>query len=86
MASSSSTSPPSSSSSSSIMTSSIDFDDDMLNSLLEVAIKAAVLAGDIIVENTKTGKTDVTKTKDSSRDLLTLIDPLCEKVSYFRVC
>ena len=58
----------------------------MLNSLLEVAIKAAVLAGDIIVENTKTGKTDVTKTKDSSRDLLTLIDPLCEKVSYFRVC
>jgi len=79
MASSSSASPPSSSSSSSVMASSIDFDDVMLNSLLEVAIKAAVLAGDIIVENTKTGKTDVTKTKDSSRDLLTLIDPLCEK-------
>jgi hypothetical protein len=76
----------SSSSSSSVASSSVDVDidnDEFLNEILDVAINAAILAGDIILENTRTGKTDVTKTKDSSRDLLTLIDPLCEKVGFF---
>lgn len=53
--------------------------DDMLTSLLEVAIHAAQLAGSIIVTNMEEKTNSITKTKDSSRDLLTLIDPLCEK-------
>lgn len=50
----------------------------MLNQILEVAIDASKKAGDIIVGNA--GPTEVTQRKANSRDLLTLIDPLCEKV------
>ena len=55
--------------------------DETLHSLLNIATKAAKLAGEIILGNA--GGADVLETKASSRDLLTLIDPLCEKVSYF---
>jgi len=54
--------------------------DETLSSLLEIAIKASKLAGEIILGNADGA--EVLKTKDSTRDLLTLIDPLCEKVSY----
>jgi len=53
--------------------------DETLSSLLQIAIKASKLAGEIILGNAHGA--DVLKTKDSTRDLLTLIDPLCEKVS-----
>jgi myo-inositol-1(or 4)-monophosphatase len=43
-----------------------------------VAIEASKKAGDIILGNA--GGAEVTKSKANSRDLLTLIDPLCEKV------
>lgn len=52
--------------------------DETLDLLLEVAVHASKLAGDIILGNA--GGAEVTKVKASSRDLLTLIDPLCEKV------
>ena len=52
--------------------------DETLRSLLNIATKAAKLAGEIILGNA--GGVDVLETKASSRDLLTLIDPLCEKV------
>lgn len=55
--------------------------DETLSSLLQIAIKASKLAGEIILGNADGA--DVLKTKDSTRDLLTLIDPLCEKVSYW---
>ena len=48
-----------------------------LEKLLEVAITASKKAGDIILGN-KDGA-EVTKVKANSRDLLTLIDPLCEQ-------
>lgn len=48
-----------------------------LSLALDVAVKAAKRAGDIIVENCQ-GSHQV-DTKSTSRDLLTLIDPLCEK-------
>ncbi|KAL7539170.1 hypothetical protein ACHAWF_006319 [Thalassiosira exigua] len=51
--------------------------DDVLDALLDVATRASVLAGDIILGNA--GGADVLKSKANSRDLLTLIDPLCEK-------
>uniref|UniRef100_A0A7S2W9W7 Inositol-1-monophosphatase n=1 Tax=Eucampia antarctica TaxID=49252 RepID=A0A7S2W9W7_9STRA len=51
---------------------------EMLNSVLKVAIDASKKAGEIIVGNA--GGAEVTKTKANSRDLLTLIDPLCEKI------
>ena len=51
--------------------------EETLDSLLAVAIEASRLAGDIIIGN-KSGA-DVTKTKANPKDLLTLIDPLCEK-------
>jgi len=54
--------------------------DETLSSLQQIAIKASKLAGEIILGNADGA--DVLKTKDSKRDLLTLIDPLCEKVSY----
>jgi len=60
-------------------TTSTDNDDE-LSSLLDVAIHAAKLAGSIIVTNMEDKTNSITKTKDSSRDLLTLIDPLCENV------
>jgi len=53
--------------------------DETLSSLQQIAIMASKLAGEIILGNADGA--DVLKTKDSIRDLLTLIDPLCEKVS-----
>lgn len=60
-------------------TSTDNDEDDELSSILDVAIHAAKLAGSIIVTNIQDKTNSVTKTKDSSRDLLTLIDPLCER-------
>ena len=51
--------------------------DATLDSLLDVAVRASELAGEIILGNA--GGADVLKSKANSRDLLTLIDPLCEK-------
>lgn len=48
-----------------------------LQAVLEVAVTASKKAGDIIIGNA--GGAEVMKTKANSRDLLTLIDPLCEK-------
>ena len=50
-----------------------------LQKVLEVAVDASKRAGEIILGNA--GGAEVTKSKANSRDLLTLIDPLCEKVS-----
>lgn len=50
---------------------------ETLDSLLSVAITASKQAGEIILGNA--GGADVLKSKANSRDLLTLIDPLCEK-------
>lgn len=46
--------------------------------LVDVAIVASKAAGDIIV-NYK-GGAEVTKTKANSKDLLTMVDPMCEKI------
>lgn len=54
------------------------FDDEILDRVLEVAIQASKKAGDIILGNA--GGVEVESRKANSRDLLTLIDPLCEKV------
>ncbi|EJK58629.1 hypothetical protein THAOC_21233 [Thalassiosira oceanica] len=51
--------------------------EETLDALLAVAIEASKLAGDIIIGN-KSGA-EVTKTKANPKDLLTEIDPLCEK-------
>ena len=51
----------------------------MLDLLLSTAIAASQKAGEIILGNA--GGAEVLKSKANSRDLLTLIDPLCEKVS-----
>jgi len=51
---------------------------ETLDKLLTVAIDGSKQAGDIILGNS--GGADVLKSKANSRDLLTLIDPLCEKV------
>jgi hypothetical protein len=53
-------------------------DQETLKIVLAVAIEASRKAGDIILGNA--GGAQVTKSKANSRDLLTLIDPLCEKV------
>ena len=53
---------------------------ELLQSILDVAVDAAKKAGKIIIGNA--GGAEVTKSKTNSRDLLTLIDPLCEKVSF----
>ena len=53
---------------------------EILDSLLAVAIDASKQAGEIILGNA--GGAEVTERKANSRDLLTLIDPLCEKVSF----
>lgn len=58
--------------------SALTDDDALLDQILQVAIDASKKAGDIILGNA--GGADVTKCKANSRDLLTLIDPLCEKV------
>ena len=52
--------------------------DELLDQILEVAIEASKKAGDIILGNA--GGAEITERKANSRDLLTLIDPLCEKV------
>ena len=52
-------------------------DDALLDQVLQVAIDASKKAGQIILGNA--GGAEVTKNKANSRDLLTLIDPLCEK-------
>jgi myo-inositol-1(or 4)-monophosphatase len=54
-----------------------ELDHKTLNELLEVAVDAAKQAGAIIKEHAD-GST-VEKSKANARDLLTLIDPLCEK-------
>jgi hypothetical protein len=51
---------------------------EILHQILQVAIDASKKAGDIILGNA--GGVEVTERKANSRDLLTLIDPLCEKV------
>lgn len=51
-------------------------DDTLLNQILEVAIDASKKAGDIIIGNS--GGAEVAERKANSRDLLTLIDPMCE--------
>jgi hypothetical protein len=53
-------------------------DQAKLQQVLDVAIDASRKAGAIILGNA--GGAEVTKSKANSRDLLTLIDPLCEKV------
>jgi len=66
-----------------------------LQKLINVAIQSAILAGNIIVQNdqddtaTDDGfggggdKVQVWKQKANRRDLLTLMDPLCEKARYY---
>jgi hypothetical protein len=51
---------------------------EQLDQVLQVAIQAAKSAGIIIMENSE--GSEVVEKKASSRDLLTLIDPMCEKV------
>lgn len=51
--------------------------DELLEQILQVAIDASRKAGDIILGNA--GGAEVTNRKANSRDLLTMIDPLCEK-------
>jgi hypothetical protein len=53
-------------------------DDALLDQILQVAIDASKKAGEIILGNA--GGAEVTERKANSRDLLTLIDTLCEKV------
>eukprot|EP00980_Cylindrotheca_fusiformis_P004499 scaffold961_cov122-Cylindrotheca_fusiformis.AAC.7 len=52
-------------------------DDSVIDEILQVAIEASKAAASIIKDNSD-GSTVVEK-KSTSRDLLTLIDPLCEK-------
>ena len=51
---------------------------EQLERILQVAIQASKNAGKIIATNSDGA--DVIETKSTSRDLLTLVDPLCEKV------
>jgi hypothetical protein len=53
-------------------------DDTDLEQVLRVAIAASKRAGAIILGNA--GGAEVAERKANSRDLLTLLDPLCEKV------
>jgi hypothetical protein len=59
--------------------SAFAIDDALLDQIMSVAIDASKKAGDIIMGNA--GGAEVTNRKANSRDLLTLIDPMCEKVS-----
>ncbi|KAL3934953.1 MAG: hypothetical protein SGBAC_009430 [Bacillariaceae sp.] len=54
-----------------------NLDDVVLDSILQTAIDASKEAASIIRENA--GGSTVVEKKSTSRDLLTLIDPLCEK-------
>ena len=58
--------------------SEIQQNQELLDQVLEVAIEASKKAGEIILGNA--GGSAVTERKANSRDLLTVIDPLCEKV------
>lgn len=58
-------------------------DDTILQQVLDLAIEASQKAGEIIRQNS--GGADVVETKSTSRDLLTLVDPLCEKVGTINV-
>ena len=49
-----------------------------IKAILSTASTAAKKAGEIIMANSSGA--DVTKTKANTRDLLTMIDPLCEKI------
>ena len=51
--------------------------EEELDAFLKIAITASKKAGDIILGYD--GGAEVTKLKANSRDLLTLVDPLCEK-------
>ena len=55
-----------------------DNDALLLDQILQVALDASQKAAKIIAENSSGA--NVVETKSTSRDLLTLIDPLCEKV------
>lgn len=57
--------------------SKLELEESELQSILSAATVAAKKAGEIIISNSSGA--DVTKTKANPRDLLTLIDPLCEK-------
>jgi hypothetical protein len=52
--------------------------DEALSSLLSTAVTASKKAGEIILGNA--GGVEVMERKANSRDLLTVVDPLCEKV------
>jgi Inositol monophosphatase family len=52
-------------------------DDELLDRILQTAIVASKKAGEIILGNA--GGAEVASRKANSRDLLTLIDPLCEQ-------
>ena len=52
--------------------------DDELQQILQVAMDASQKAGEIILQYANGA--DVVETKSTSRDLLTLVDPLCEQV------
>jgi len=64
--------------------SEIQKDHALLDQVLEVAVAASKKAGEIILGNA--GGSEVTERKANSRDLLTLIDPLCEKVRADDAC
>jgi hypothetical protein len=59
--------------------SSLSSNDDELDKILQVAIAASRKAGEIILQHANGA--DVVEKKSTSRDLLTLIDPICETVS-----
>lgn len=59
------------------ITNAMPLSDEFLEAVLKVAIRASKNAGNIIVGNS--GGAEVINRKANSRDLLTLIDPLCEK-------
>ena len=56
---------------------------DELEKVLNVAMEAAEKAGDIIRNNAE--GSEVIEKKASSRDLLTRIDPQCERVGSFNI-
>lgn len=53
-------------------------DDQSLQQIFLVAVDASKKAGEIILKHADGA--DVVETKSTSRDLLTLVDPMCEKV------
>ena len=56
---------------------------ELLEKILQVAIEASKKAGTIIATNCNGA--DVVERKSTNRDLLTLVDPLCEKVRRLRL-